>query len=44
MRWLPILVMTDPVEQRLLERWSDVRKIFFRNLQVDIHMGVHAHE
>lgn len=38
------MVMTDPVEQRLLERWSDVRKIFFRNLQVDIHMGVHAHE
>jgi len=38
------MVMTDSVEQRLLERWSDVRKIFFRNLQVDIHMGVHAHE
>jgi dihydroneopterin aldolase len=38
------MVMTDSVEQRLLERWSDVRKIFFRNLQVDIPMGVHAHE
>jgi hypothetical protein len=26
------MVITDPVEQRLLERSSDVRKIFFRNL------------
>jgi dihydroneopterin aldolase len=38
------MAITDPVEQRLLERSSDVRKIFFRNLMVDIHMGVHAHE
>ncbi|MEK9833450.1 MAG: dihydroneopterin aldolase [Rhodospirillaceae bacterium] len=38
------LAASDPVEQRLLDRWPEVRKIFFRNLHVDMHMGVHAHE
>lgn len=38
------MAVTDPVEARLLDRWPEVRKIFFRNLAVDIHMGVHAHE
>ncbi|MEP4378428.1 MAG: dihydroneopterin aldolase [Alphaproteobacteria bacterium] len=38
------MAVTDPVEQRLLDRWPEVRKIFFRNLMLDIHMGVHEHE
>lgn len=38
------MAVTDPVEQRLLDRWPEVRKIFFRNFLVDMHMGVHAHE
>jgi len=38
------MAVTDPVEQRLLDRWPEVRKIFFRNLLVNMHMGVHAHE
>ncbi|MFB0922332.1 MAG: hypothetical protein QMB76_02475, partial [Alphaproteobacteria bacterium] len=38
------IAVNDPVEQRLLDRWPEVRKIFFRNLMVDVHMGVHAHE
>lgn len=38
------MAVTDPVEARLLDRWPEVRKIFFRNLAVDIHMGVHEHE
>ncbi len=38
------MAVTDPVEQRLLDRWPEVRKIFFRNLMVDVHMGVHDHE
>ncbi|MBO6784519.1 MAG: dihydroneopterin aldolase [Alphaproteobacteria bacterium] len=38
------LAVTDPVEQRLLERVSEVRKIFFRNLMIDARMGVHDHE
>jgi len=43
---LPVsdMAVTDPVEQRLLDRWPEVRKIFFRNLQVNMHMGVHEHE
>ncbi len=36
--------VTDPVEQRLLQHRKEVRKIFLRNLQVDVHMGVHADE
>ncbi len=35
---------TDPVEQRLLERWPSVRKIFFRNLEIQAHIGVHDSE
>jgi 7,8-dihydroneopterin aldolase/epimerase/oxygenase len=38
------MAVTDPVEQRLLDRWPEVRKIFFRNLQVNMHMGVHENE
>jgi dihydroneopterin aldolase len=38
------MVITDPVEQRLLEGENDVRKIFFRNLLIDVRMGVHARE
>tara|TARA_A100001037_G_scaffold175289_1_gene157152 strand:- start:2167 stop:2595 length:429 start_codon:yes stop_codon:yes gene_type:complete len=38
------MAVTDPVEARLLDRWPEVRKIFFRNLAVDIHMGVHEYE
>jgi dihydroneopterin aldolase len=38
------VAIIDPVEQRLLERANDVRKIFFRNLLVDAHIGVHAQE
>ncbi len=38
------MAVTDPVELRLLDRWPEVRKIFFRNLHVDMQMGVHAHE
>jgi len=37
-------VVSDPVEQRLLEGGSEIRKIFFRNLSVDVRMGVHDHE
>ncbi|MBT4773034.1 MAG: hypothetical protein HON96_11430, partial [Rhodospirillaceae bacterium] len=38
------MAVTDPVEQRLLDRWPEVRKIFFRNLLVNMHMGVHENE
>lgn len=38
------MAVSDPVEQRLLDRWPEVRKIFFRNLEVDMQMGVHDHE
>jgi dihydroneopterin aldolase len=36
--------VADPVEQLVLDRWPEVRKIFFRNLHVDVHMGIHEHE
>lgn len=36
--------IADPVEQRLLAQGREVRKIFFRNLALDVEMGVHAHE
>ncbi|MBN41904.1 MAG: diguanylate cyclase [Alphaproteobacteria bacterium] len=38
------ITASDPVEKILLDRWPEVRKIFFRNLQVDMQIGVHAHE
>ena len=38
------MAVTDPVEQRLLDRWPEVRKIFFRNLAVDMQIGVHDQE
>lgn len=38
------MAITDPVEQRLLERQMEVRNTFFRNMHVDINMGVHARE
>lgn len=38
------VLVSDPVEQRLLDRVPEVRKIFFRNLLVDVQMGVHDHE
>ena len=34
----------DPVEHRLLERWPSIRKIFFRNLEISPHMGIHESE
>lgn len=38
------MIVSDPVEQRLLEGGGDIRKIFFRNLSVDVRMGVHDDE
>ena len=38
------MAVIDPVEQRLLDRWPEVRKIFFRNLHVDMQIGVHDQE
>lgn len=38
------LAVTDPVEQRLLQNRREVRKIFLRNLMVEVHMGVHENE
>lgn len=38
------MVVSDPVEHKLLEGCADIRKIFFRNLSVDVRMGVHDHE
>lgn len=38
------MVISNPVEQRLLERGSEVRKIFFRNLTVEARRSVHDHE
>ncbi|MEL0012982.1 MAG: dihydroneopterin aldolase [Bacteroidetes bacterium] len=38
------MAVTDPVEQRLLQHRKEVRKIFLRNLLVDVHMGVHENE
>jgi dihydroneopterin aldolase len=38
------LAVTDPVEQYLLARGSEVCKIFFRNFCIQVHMGIHAHE
>jgi len=32
------MVSTDPVEQRLLEGENDARKIFFRNLLIDVRI------
>lgn len=38
------LAVSDPVEQVLLARGCEVRKIFFRNFRIQVHMGIHAHE
>lgn len=38
------MAVTDPVEQRLLQHRKEVRKIFLRNLLVNVHMGVHENE
>ncbi len=34
----------DAIETRLLERWPSIRKIFFRDLELDAHIGVHHSE
>ncbi len=38
------MAVTDPLERHLLDRWPEVRKIFFRNLHVDMEIGVHDQE
>ena len=34
----------DPVEARLLERQSSIRKLFFRDLEIQAHIGVNDSE
>ncbi len=34
----------DPVEHRLLERWPSIRKIFFRELEIQAHIGINDSE
>lgn len=34
----------DPVEQRVLADWPSVRKIFFRDLEIQAHIGIHDSE
>lgn len=34
----------DSIESRLLERWPSIRKIFFRDMELQAHIGVHASE
>ena len=34
----------DPVERRLLERWPSIRKIFFRDLEIQAHIGINDSE
>ena len=30
----------DPIEHRLLQRWPSIRKIFFRDLEIQAHLGI----
>jgi len=34
----------DRIEHLLLERWPAIRKLFFRDLEIDAHIGIHATE
>ncbi len=34
----------DRVEHVLLERWPAIRKIFFRDLEIHAHIGIHDNE
>ena len=34
----------DRVEHLLLERWPSIRKIFFRDLEIQAHIGIHDSE
>ena len=34
----------DPIEHRLLQRWPSIRKIFFRDLEIQAHIGIHDSE
>jgi dihydroneopterin aldolase len=43
-----MVVMTisamDPIENRLLEKKLSVRKLFFRDLEIDVHIGINDSE
>jgi dihydroneopterin aldolase len=34
----------DPIENRLLERQSSIRKLFFRDLEIQAHIGINDSE
>ncbi len=34
----------DPIEHRLLQRWPSIRKIFFRDLEIQAQLGINDSE